>query len=408
MGVFAWSFFFTFLYFRKTTDAQYAELSTGPEGNLYALLVAGSSGWWNYRHQANVAHAYQMLVKKGVPTENIIVMMYDDVVNDPRNPFPGKLFNRPNGDDVHVGLNADYTGDSVTSANFLNVLQGNSQNITGGTGRVITSQSNDRIFVYFTDHGGVGVLGFPNDLLTKGALNTALQQMYYNKLYGQLVFYLESSESGSMFEGILWKTLNIYAMTATNPHEQSFATYCINNMGLPCLGDLFSVNWMDDSERHNIDLESLLMQYNHVKRQTNESHVMRYGNLKFICEPVSWFEGQVEEPTPIPWSARNSYSEARYPGISWPARDIELMHLQELQKTTNNMAVSQALKQRIAKIHEDRHNIEGLFNRLLTNILPNSHHRKEMVEEKKPVDDMKCHDDVVKAFDSICIDLNKV
>uniref|UniRef100_A0A158PJ10 legumain n=1 Tax=Angiostrongylus costaricensis TaxID=334426 RepID=A0A158PJ10_ANGCS len=392
-------------------DVHDAELSARPQGTLYALLVAGSSGWWNYRHQANVAHAYQMLVKKGVPTENIIVMMYDDVASNPQNPFPGKLFNRPNGEDVHAGLVVDYAGDSVTSRNFINVLQGNSQNVTGGTGRVIVSQSTDRIFVYFADHGGAGVLGFPNDLLTKGALNRALQQMYYNKLYGQLVFYLESCESGSMFEGTLWKTLNIYAMTATNPYEQSFATYCDNHMGLPCLGDLFSVNWMDDSERvqfrHNIDLESLLMQYEDVKRQTNETHVMRYGSLKFICEPVSWFEGKDEEPTPTPFSLRNCYSEARYPGASWPARDIELMHLQELQKTTNNMVVSEALKQKITKIHEDRRNIEDLFNRLVSNILPNANHRKEMIEGREPLDDMKCHNDVVKAFDSICIDLNK-
>lgn len=25
---------------------------------LYALLVAGSNTWWNYRHQADVCHAY--------------------------------------------------------------------------------------------------------------------------------------------------------------------------------------------------------------------------------------------------------------------------------------------------------------------------------------------------------------
>ena len=40
--------------------------------NHWALLVAGSSGWGNYRHQSDVAH-------------------------DPQNPFPGKLYNRPGG-----------------------------------------------------------------------------------------------------------------------------------------------------------------------------------------------------------------------------------------------------------------------------------------------------------------------
>ena len=29
-------------------------------GKIWALLVAGSAGWDNYRHQADVCHAYQV------------------------------------------------------------------------------------------------------------------------------------------------------------------------------------------------------------------------------------------------------------------------------------------------------------------------------------------------------------
>jgi glycosylphosphatidylinositol transamidase (GPIT) subunit GPI8 len=45
----------------------------------WAVLVAGSKGWYNYRHQADVCHAYQILHKNGIPDTNIIVMMYDDI-----------------------------------------------------------------------------------------------------------------------------------------------------------------------------------------------------------------------------------------------------------------------------------------------------------------------------------------
>merc|ERR1711971_217642 len=41
----------------------------------WAVLVAGSKGWDNYRHQADVCHAFHLLVKRGVPEENIVVMM---------------------------------------------------------------------------------------------------------------------------------------------------------------------------------------------------------------------------------------------------------------------------------------------------------------------------------------------
>jgi len=48
----------------------------------WAVLVAGSSGYDNYRHQADVCHAYQILHKNGIPDSNIVVMMYDDIAHN--------------------------------------------------------------------------------------------------------------------------------------------------------------------------------------------------------------------------------------------------------------------------------------------------------------------------------------
>ena len=53
-------------------------------GKLWVVLAAGSWGWENYRHQADVCHAYHILAANGVPEENIVVMLYDDVANDQR------------------------------------------------------------------------------------------------------------------------------------------------------------------------------------------------------------------------------------------------------------------------------------------------------------------------------------
>ncbi len=51
-------------------------------GQNYAVLVAGSNGYYNYRHQSDVCHAYQILHKNGIPDSNIVVMMYDDIANN--------------------------------------------------------------------------------------------------------------------------------------------------------------------------------------------------------------------------------------------------------------------------------------------------------------------------------------
>ena len=60
-------------------------------GKIWVVLVAGSNGYWNYRHQADVCHAYQIVHKHGIPDENIIVMMYDDIANNRENPEKGQV-----------------------------------------------------------------------------------------------------------------------------------------------------------------------------------------------------------------------------------------------------------------------------------------------------------------------------
>lgn len=94
----------------------------------WAVIVAGSKGYGNYRHQADACHAYQVVTSKGIPASNIILMAYDDIANNSENPFPGKLFNKPDpngpGKDVYEGCNIDYKGSQVTPQNFLDVLTG--------------------------------------------------------------------------------------------------------------------------------------------------------------------------------------------------------------------------------------------------------------------------------------------
>lgn len=53
----------------------------------------------------------------------------------------------------------DYTGGNVTANNFLAVILGNKSALTGGSGKVVDSGPNDHIFIYYSDHGGPGVLG---------------------------------------------------------------------------------------------------------------------------------------------------------------------------------------------------------------------------------------------------------
>ncbi|KAG6671936.1 hypothetical protein I3842_16G029500 [Carya illinoinensis] len=173
-------------------------------GIRWAVLIAGSNGYWNYRHQADICHAYQLLRQGGLKDENIVVFMYDDIAFNEENPRPGVIINKPDGHDVYNGVPKDYTGDDVTVDNFFAVLLGNRTAITGGSGKVVDSGPNDHIFVYYSDHGGPGVLGMPtNPFLYAEDLIEVLKKKHASGTYKSLVFYLEACESGSIFEGLL-------------------------------------------------------------------------------------------------------------------------------------------------------------------------------------------------------------
>ena len=122
----------------------------------WAVVVVGSKDFWNYRHQADGAHARDLLSKNGVPEDQIIYMTYDDVPEAEQNKIKGQLFNKKNGDNVYDASRVTYRGADVTADNFYAVLKGDSE-ATGGK-PVLGSNSKSKVFVFFTDHGAPGLV----------------------------------------------------------------------------------------------------------------------------------------------------------------------------------------------------------------------------------------------------------
>merc|ERR1712048_1185519 len=137
--------------------------------------------------------------------------------------------------------------------------------------------------------------GFPTTTMHKTELVRALQTMKSKGMFKRLVFYLEACESGSMFDGL--NIPGVYAVTASNGQESSWGTYCMPNDMVDgkhigsCLGDLFSVNWMEDLDVETGTSETLEKQFNLVKSETDKSHVTQFGDMSFTNERVSDFVG---------------------------------------------------------------------------------------------------------------------
>lgn len=51
----------------------------------------------------------------------------------------------------------DYRGPDVTADNFLSVLAGEEPAVIGSSGKVIKSGPDDRVFVFYADHGAPGM-----------------------------------------------------------------------------------------------------------------------------------------------------------------------------------------------------------------------------------------------------------
>ncbi|KAL4341887.1 hypothetical protein GQ457_08G027170 [Hibiscus cannabinus] len=388
-------------------------------GTRWAVLVAGSAGYDNYRHQADVCHAYQVLRKGGLKEENIVVFMYDDIAMHELNPRPGLIINNPQGPDVYAGVPKDYTGEHVTAANLYAVLLGNRNALSGGSGKVIDSKPNDRIFIYYSDHGGPGVLGMPNlPYLYAMDFLDVLKKKHAQGSYKEMVIYVEACESGSIFLGIMPEDLNIYVMTASNAQESSWGTYCPGMEPPPppefitCLGDLFSVAWMEDSETHNLKRETVEQQYEAVKERTSNfksyvfggSHVMEYGNTSMKPEKLYLYQGFDPATVNLPANDLSPRTGTSMEAIN--QRDADILFLWQMYKNSEDGSKKTEILKQITETMRHRIHLDGSIDMIGTLLYGPAKGPAILKSFREPglplVDDWQCLKSMVRLFETHC------
>jgi len=63
-----------------------------------------------------------MLLNNGADPSKLITFAYDDIAQHWANPHKGHIFNEPEGQDVYADCIIDYSKESVTAQNLLDVL----------------------------------------------------------------------------------------------------------------------------------------------------------------------------------------------------------------------------------------------------------------------------------------------
>lgn len=112
-------------------------------------------------------------------------------------------------------------------------------------------------------------------------------------MFKKLVFYLETCDSGSMFE--FMQIPGVYAVSAAGPNEPSWGTYCgasIQGQDMyTCLGDMFAVAWMENTDASDITRMTLDDQFGIVADKVPKSVVSAWGDELMVHDRLSDYLG---------------------------------------------------------------------------------------------------------------------
>jgi glycosylphosphatidylinositol transamidase (GPIT) subunit GPI8 len=252
--------------------------------NQYAVLVQGSNGWENYRHEADVLSIYQMLKAGGYSDDHIILITADDCANAPENKDAGAVRTDPNGKNLRQGAVIDYKNADLTPQDICNILKGVK---TDKTPVVLPSDAGQNVVFFWSGHGRSKAVNGINEMvwrdkparqgMTADLLAETLREMADNQQFRQMLVCLEpcySANMGEALEGIP----GVLAICSAGAYEQSFADAWSNELGV-WMCDRFSRNLIGHATEYPDGTYRDL--YLYCARHTLGSHVGIYNYTNF-------------------------------------------------------------------------------------------------------------------------------
>lgn len=161
----------------------------------WALLIATSTGWDNYRHQVDVLNIYQQLKAGGYDDDHIVLVIEDDLANNSSNPQKGVLYSRMDGVNVYKDVKVDYHISDLKPNDIREILLGNKSDRLP---TVIESDEDDNIFVFWSGHGAPGFLGFGTFSYSRNNMESCLAAMNEKGRFRQALWFIEACYSGSV------------------------------------------------------------------------------------------------------------------------------------------------------------------------------------------------------------------
>ena len=186
--------------------------------DLWAVIVATSAEWENYRHQADALAVYNLLKSNGVDDDKIILFLIDDISNNEENAMKGNVHHTVGGNNLRQNAVIDYSGEQVTVESLKNVMLGNK---APGISNVLQTNKNSNILFYIVNHGGNGIIPFQyGGGLKAEELGEIVEYMYQEEKYRQMLIMIEVCFSESMALNI--ETPGVVVLASASKTESSF------------------------------------------------------------------------------------------------------------------------------------------------------------------------------------------
>lgn len=243
----------------RQADESASTILYGPLGEQYALLVQGSDGFANYRHQADVLGVYQLLRANGFDDNHIILVIDSSIATDEENTEPGIVRNRPDGPDLLAGTTdgvpaavVDYDNRDLSPTDIAHILSGI---VTPSTPVVINPSRGDHanILFYWSGHGRNTTNGGADEFkwrslptgegFSASLLQQTVSRMHQQRQFRKLLVVAEPCY-GEAILAPLTGLSGVLGLSGASANEQSFADHWNGDLGRlgTWMSDCFTTN----------------------------------------------------------------------------------------------------------------------------------------------------------------------
>jgi phosphatidylinositol glycan class K len=181
----------------------------------------------------------------GIPDENIILMLADEIPVNPRNPYKNAMFLETTGQQERLNLldrsvEIDYRGDQVTVEALSRVLLGldtpfhhddpddnyDSTSSDNSNTRTLNTDDQSHLILYWTGHGGDGFFKFQDvEEITAFDIHRLLQRMQATRRYAKILFVVDTCQAFTLMAPAATTTT-----TTTSDHTSTTTTTTLSEV----------------------------------------------------------------------------------------------------------------------------------------------------------------------------------